>query len=110
MTLKVIEIYSTYGKERLLCIRGKISKTMKMKTRKPVLYTYNKKKYICKTGFLIYKYTYIYIYIYRERERERERPTERETETKRHRERATNRGRVHISQNSDILFSYLFLL
>lgn len=62
MTLKVIEIYSTYGKKDCSGIRGKISKTMK--TRKPVLYTYNKKKYICKTGFLIYKYAYIYVCIF----------------------------------------------
>ena len=79
-------------------IRGKISKTMK--TRKPVLYTYNKKKYICKTGFLIYKYAYIYVcifihtYIYIHtyiciymREREGEKQKERETETKRDTER-----------------------
>ena len=56
---------------------------MKMKTRKPVLYTYNKKKYICKTGFLIYKYTYIYIYIERERERETNRERDRDKETQR---------------------------
>ena len=58
---------------------------MKMKTRKPVLYTYNKKKYICKTGFLIYKYTYIYIYRERERERDKQRERQRQRDTERER-------------------------
>ena len=56
-------------------IRGKISKTMQMKTKKLILYTYNKKRKIyVKQAFLyvnIHIYTYIHTYIERQTERQR---------------------------------------
>ena len=85
-------------------ISGKISKTMKMKTRKPVLYAYNKKKYICNQAFL-YINIYTYIYIYRERERDRQ--TDRQTETKRARER--ERPREEESTLAKIVIIYLVI-
>ena len=77
---------------------------MQMKTKKFILYTYNKKRKIyVKQAFLYVNiHTYTYIHTYRERQRDRD--------NERHRERETKRGGVHISQNSDILFSYLFFL